>query len=184
MLGEIWTGQSFRRLRSVSSAGYTEGEILGFHNAVVALCLLLPDDFGQLPLDAFKLIRTQRDCPGKGFPQGGQIHEGKLELDGAVEIIEEVAPAVEDGLLVLVVRELVVDVPELDSFGEMGGRDLTDPVYTNLQVGNTVLCGQFLLICPICSCDCGLYLFLLSAGQLSLGGQSDIPPYLTGFAVP
>ena len=128
----------------------TEGEILGFHNAAVALCLLLLDDFGQLPLDAFKLIRTQRDCPGKGFPQGGQIHEGKLEFDGAVEIIEEVAPAVEDGLLVLVVRELVVDVPELDSFGEMGGRDLTDTVYTDLQVGNAVLCGHFLLICPLC----------------------------------
>lgn len=46
------------------------------------------------------MIRTQRDCPGKGFPQGGQIHEGKLELDGAVEIIEEVAPAVEDGRVV------------------------------------------------------------------------------------
>lgn len=38
------------------------------------------------------------------------------------------------------------------------------------------------LICPICPCDCGLYLFLLSAGQLSLGGQSDIPPCLTGLA--
>ena len=101
-----------------------------------------------------------------------------------VKVVEEITPAVEDGLLVLIVRELIVDVPELNGFGEMGGRDLTDPVYTNLQVGNTVLCGQFLLICPICPCDCGLYLFLLSAGQLSLGGQSDIPPCLTGFAVP
>ena len=102
------------------------------------------------PLDAFKLVRAQRDCPDEGFPQGGQIHEGKLEFDGAVEIVEEITPAVENGLLVLVVRELVVDVPELDGFGKVGGRDLTDTVYTDLQVGNAVLCGHFLLICPLC----------------------------------
>ena len=96
------------------------------------------------------MIRTQRDCPGKGFPQGGQVDKGKLKLDGAVEIIEEVAPAVEDGLLVLVVRELVVDIPELDGFRIMGGRDLTDTVYSDLQVGNAVLRGHFLLICPLC----------------------------------
>ena len=38
-----------------------KGEILGFHDAVVSLCLLHLNNSRQLPLDAFKLVRAQRD---------------------------------------------------------------------------------------------------------------------------
>ena len=42
-----------------------------------------------------------------------RFKKGQLETDGAVKVVEEIAPAFKDGGLVLVLAELVVDVLEL-----------------------------------------------------------------------
>ena len=111
-----------------------KGQILGFDNAVVALFLLILYDPGQLPLDALKLVCAHRDRPQGSTPQAGQIDKGQLEGNGAVEVVEEIAPAVKDGLLVLVVRELVVDVPELDGFCVVIPCHLTNAILPHEQI--------------------------------------------------
>lgn len=45
------------------------------------------------------------------------VDERKLKADAGIEIVEEVAPAFKDGVFVLVLRQLVVDVVESDGFG-------------------------------------------------------------------
>ena len=127
-----------------------EGQILGFHNAVIALFLLILNDPGQLPLDALKLVCAHRDRPQGSTPQAGQVDKGQLKGNGAVEIIEEIAPAVKDGLLVLVVRELVVDVPELDGFCVVIPCHLTNAILPHEQIRNAVLRRLLLFICALC----------------------------------
>ena len=127
-----------------------KGQILGLDDAVVALFLLILNDPGQFPLDALKPVCTHRDRPQGSAPQAGQVDKGQLKGNGAVEIIEEIAPAVKDGLLVLVVRELVVDVPELDGFCVVIPCHLTNAILPHEQIWDAVLSGLFLFICALC----------------------------------
>ena len=90
-------------------------------------------------MDALKLVCAHRDRPQGSAPQAGQVDKGQLEGNGAVEIIEEIAPAVKDGLFVLVVRELVVDVPELDGFCVVILCHLTNPIRAHEQIRDAVL---------------------------------------------
>ena len=66
-----------------------------------------------------KIIPLGRDGdgPGKGFLGRGQVEEGQLEPDGAVKVVEEIAPALEDGGLILVLGQLVIDVLKLNGLG-------------------------------------------------------------------
>ena len=45
------------------------------------------------------------------------VDERQLKTDTGIEVVEEVAPAFKDGVFILVLRQLVVDVVESDSFG-------------------------------------------------------------------
>ena len=44
------------------------------------------------------------------------IDERQLKTDAGIEVVEEVAPAFKDGVFVLILRQLVVDVVESDGF--------------------------------------------------------------------
>ena len=59
-----------------------------------------------------KTVRAQGDgnAFGKAVLSGGEIQKRELEADGAVEIVEEIAPRLKDGGLVLILIELMVDV--------------------------------------------------------------------------
>ena len=48
--------------------------------------------------------RRNVDGAGKGLLGGRQVQKGQLELNGAVEVVEEIAPALKDRRLVLVLR--------------------------------------------------------------------------------
>ena len=67
------------------------------------------------------------------------VDEGELNENGAVEVVEEVAPILEDGGLVLVLGKLVVDVVKTDSFGVETGVYLTDAVLTHFDIGDRLL---------------------------------------------
>ena len=47
----------------------------------------------------------------------------RLKFDGAVEVVEEVAPALKDGGFILILRKLVVNVLVLDRLGVKGMED-------------------------------------------------------------
>ena len=81
-----------------------KGEILGFDKAVVALCQLVLQHSHVLHPDAVKVISLERDGDraGKGFLRCCKVQKRQLKLNRAVEIIEEIAPALENRGLVLV----------------------------------------------------------------------------------
>ena len=75
------------------------------------------------------------------------VDERQLEMDGAVKIIEEVAPVLKDRALVLVLSKLIIDVIETDRFGVETVLHAADPVASHLLIGNGFLCRDFLFLC-------------------------------------
>lgn len=45
----------------------------------------------------------------------------QLELNGAVEVVKEITPTLEDSRFIFILIELIVDILELDSLGEVAG---------------------------------------------------------------
>ena len=132
-----------------------------------------PADLGdkRLRMCAVKLIPDKRDGDRafRAVRKSGQVEEGELEVYGAVKVIEEVAPSLEDGGLVLVLAELVVNVLVLDSFGVMVICGATDAVRPHSLKGYAVLRGLFFAVRAICLCDCRLNRFPVCAGQPVFG---------------
>ena len=81
-----------------------EREILGLNEAVVAAGKLILQHTGVLGADAVKLVPAGRNgnAPCKGFLRSREVHKGKLKLHGAVKVVQEIAPRLKDGGLVLV----------------------------------------------------------------------------------
>ena len=76
------------------------------------------------------------------------VDERKLKADAGIEIVEEVAPAFKDGVFILVLCQLVVDVVESDGFGIQMFLHPADTVAPHFQIRNGMLHGQplFLLV--------------------------------------
>ena len=81
-----------------------EGEILGFDKAVVALCQLVLQHGHVLNPDTVKVIPLERNGNGTGKSLFGccKIQKRQLKFDRAVEVVEEITPALEDRCFVLV----------------------------------------------------------------------------------
>ena len=74
------------------------------------------------------------------------VDERKLKADTGIEIIEEIAPAFKDGVFILVLRQLVVNVVESDSFGVQMFLHPADTVAPHFQIRNGTLHGQPLFL--------------------------------------
>ena len=81
-----------------------EGEILGFDKAVVALCQLVLQHGHVLNPDTVKVIPLERNGngTGKSLFRCCKIQKRQLKFDRAVEVVEEITPALEDRCFVLV----------------------------------------------------------------------------------
>ena len=121
--------------------------------------------------DGVKVISLSRDgdTVGEGLLGRRQVQKGQLETDGAVEVVEEIAPAFKDGGLVLVLAQLVVDVLELNGLGVAAIRHLADAVRPHPLIGDAVLGGLFLFACAVGAGNRCLDLFAFGAGQLTPG---------------
>ena len=164
-----------------------EGQILGLGKTVFALCHLTPEHGGVFLPDAVVLVPVEGnvDLLGDVFLRCGEVDKGELELDGGIEVIEEITPAVKDRRLVLVLRELVVDVLETDGFHIAAVRDPADAVRVHPLIRDTVLRRFLFFIRSVGSGDQRLDLLALGAGQLCLfRGQCGTPPDLNCPAVP
>ena len=126
--------------------------------------------FRVLGPDAVKFIALGRDVDAVriAVPAGGQVEEGKLKADGAVEVVEEVAPALKDGGFILILRKLVVNVLVLDRLGVKGIGDTADAVREDPLIRDAVLRRKLLFIGLVRPGDGGLDLPSLGAGQFSL----------------
>ena len=74
------------------------------------------------------------------------IDERKLKTDTGIEVVEEVAPAFKDGVFILVLRQLVVNVVESDGFGIQMFLHPADTVAPHFQIWNGTLHSQLLFL--------------------------------------
>ena len=74
------------------------------------------------------------------------VDERKLKADAGIEIVEEVAPAFKDGVFILVLCQLVVDIVESDRFGIQMFLHPTDTIAPHFQIRNGMLHGQSLFL--------------------------------------
>ena len=74
------------------------------------------------------------------------VDERKLKADAGIEIVEEVAPAFKDGVLILVLCQLVVNVVESDGFGIQMFLHPADTIAPHFQIRNGTLHGQPLFL--------------------------------------
>ena len=105
------------------------------------------------------------------------VDERELDKNRAVKIVQKVAPVLEDGRLVLVLGELVVDVVETDGLCVKAAADLADAVAAHLHIGDGLLrrFADFL---------CLLVLFLLHDQLLLFLGGEKIAVHLAVFGKP
>ena len=73
---------------------HAESNEFGFDKPVIAACKLRLQHLCVLRAELIERIRFRRDSDGLRIAVlvGSEIHEGKLEMDGAVKVIEEIAP--------------------------------------------------------------------------------------------
>ena len=74
------------------------------------------------------------------------VDERQLKADAGIEIVEEVAPAFKDGVFILVLRQLVVNVVESDGFGIQMFLHPADTVAPHFQIWNGTLHSQLLFL--------------------------------------
>ena len=74
------------------------------------------------------------------------VDERQLKADTGIEVVEEVAPAFKDGVLILVLRQLVVNVVESDGFGIQMFLHPADTVAPHFQIWNGTLHSQPLFL--------------------------------------
>jgi len=110
---------------------------------------------------------------------GGLIEERKLNPDGGIKIIEEIAPILKNQVFVLVLRQLVVNIVELHLLCKEPLRHHTDTVPAHLPVGNGLLGGTGDFAVPLGLLDGGGQPPLLAAGEFGVRGQADGVPQIS-----
>ena len=130
-----------------------ECQVLGFGQAVVALRQLLFQHLAILGTDRIEAVLLERDTDTlfKALSIGTQVHKGKLEVNGAVKEIQETAPLIEDGSLIFLLCQLIVDVLKLNGLGVIAVSDTADAIREHSLKGNGLLCSlrnTVVLLCP------------------------------------
>ena len=159
-----------RLCRSQGRGLNAEGQILGLNQTVVALGKLAAEERLVFFRDAVERISAKRDgnAVSVGFFRRSHIHKGKLELDGRIKVVQEIAPAVKDRGFVLVLIELIVDVLKLNCFCVVIRADAADAVGEHPFKGDAVLRGLSALVLPLCFGDSRFNLFSVATGECVL----------------
>ena len=97
----------------------TEGQVLGLGQAVVALRQLRAEHLAVFLTDIVESVVLQRDPDAflKICRISTQIHKRQLKVHGAVEEVQETAPFIKDGCLILLLGKLIIDVLKLNCLG-------------------------------------------------------------------
>ena len=82
------------------------------------------------------------------------VDERKLKADAGIEVIEEITPAFKNGVLILVLCQLIVNVIEADGFGIQMFLHPANAVPPHFQIRNRPLHGQVMLFLLFCFCLC------------------------------
>ena len=148
-----------------------ESDILAFNQAVVALCQLVTKHLRVFGADGIVGVATQRngDLRAVGVLVRRHVEKRQLKVDGCVEVVEEITPAVKDGAFVLVLRELIVDVLKLNGLCVVVFCYPANAVREHPLEGNGILRGSMLRVLPLRACDGGVDPFAFGSCQVSCG---------------
>ena len=122
-------------------SGPIEGQILGFGKAVVSFRKTVFEHAAVFVPHIVKPVSavTDRDTLFRLLRIRGHVHEGKLKAHRTVKEVEEAAVFLEDRLLVLRLRQLVVDVLEFQRLRIIPFPYTADPVGKHPLEGNGLL---------------------------------------------
>jgi len=123
---------------------HTKGDELGLSQTIIALGKLLTQHLRILGANIVKAIFLVRDADAllKLCAVRCHVHKGQFKLDAGIEEVQETAPFLENGGLVLLLGELIIDVLILDSAGVVVG------FYPAGAILEHPLHGDGLLCCP------------------------------------
>ena len=149
----------------------TESQILSFDQTVIATGKLIAEHLCIFLSNIVEIVTLGRDLDALtvGILICRHVHERQLEFHGAVKVVQEVTPALEDGRLIFILVELIVDILELDSFSEIAGFYTANAVRPHSLERNTVLRRLFLLVLVLSSRDSSFNLLSFGPRELSLG---------------
>ena len=93
-----------------------KGQVFGLDQTVVASGQLILQHRGVFLTDTVKSVPLGRDGNGigKSLLRCRKVQKRQLEVDRAVEVVEEITPAFKDCGLIFILGELVVDVLKLN----------------------------------------------------------------------
>lgn len=133
------------RGRAVSQAvgGDAERDVLGADDPVVAPGDLPFQHIHILAPDAVKVVVGHGDIDlVPAASPGAVVDKGELEREGAVKVVEEAAPAVKDGGLVLAGGYGIVNILVGDGFGVEALPHPANTVFQHFHIGDGLLCGE------------------------------------------
>ena len=152
----------------------SEGQVLRLGQTVVALLKLLPEHHAVFGADIIKTVVLIRNADAlfKSIRIGGHIHKGQLEMDAGIEEVQEGAPFLKNGGLVLLLGQLVVDILELDCLGVVPICDTADTVREHPLKGNGLLGRPGNAVIPLGFLHRSFQFLLLLPRQLFRGNRS------------
>ena len=152
----------------------SEGQVLRLGQTVVALLKLLPEHHAVFGADIIKTVVLIRNADAlfKSIRIGGHIHKGQLEMDAGIEEVQEGAPFLKNGGLVLLLSQLVVDILKLDCLGVVPICDTADTVREHPLKGNGLLGRPGNAVIPLGFLHRSFQLLLLLPRQLFRGNRS------------
>ena len=162
------TGKAgFRRAQTVGFNG--KGDIFCFDKPVVALCKLVFQHIPVFCADRIESVLLCRDIDRffRFAPLRPLIDERELHRNGSVKVVEEVAPVLKNGGLVVRLCKLVVYILKDNALAVFPFRHPAYPVRVQVDVGDRLLGGVRLSV-PLCLSDNGGDLLLFLAGQFPL----------------
>lgn len=102
---------------------HTKGDEFGLGQTIIALGKLLAQHLGILRTNIVKAVLLERNADA--FLKLGavrcHVHKGQLKFDAGIEKVQKTAPLLENGGLVLLLGELIIDVLILDGAGVVVG---------------------------------------------------------------
>ena len=99
-----------------SSAIIGHYDLVRYNNSKLHLYNEESDVYRNIALEALRSMR-ETDALLEVSSICAQIHKRQLEVHGAVKEVQEPAPFIENGCLILLLGKLIIDVLKLDRFG-------------------------------------------------------------------
>ena len=167
-----------------------QGDILGFHIAVVAPAVLHPQDAHRLVPDGIQVVALPGDTEHviNGAPFATAV-QSDLNTDGGIVAVVEVAEAFKDAPLILRPRQAVIHILKGDGLGEGPALQPAQTIGEHILKRDAVLHRMGFSV-ALCLPDHRLDLLALGTGELTLCrffclfSQSASPPVPVGIAAP